>query len=72
MSILGIDFGLAKVGLALADANLAEPFDVIRYKEELGTQPRVWYLPGHGESFGGINAQGPKGLKSLVWPESGV
>jgi len=35
MSILGIDFGLAKVGLALADANLAEPFDVIRYKEEL-------------------------------------
>ena len=43
-----------------------------RYKEELGTQPRVWYLPGHGESFGGINAQGPKGLKSLVWPESEV
>ncbi len=23
-----------------------------RYKEELGTQPRVWYLPGHGQSFG--------------------
>jgi dimethyl sulfoxide reductase iron-sulfur subunit len=23
-----------------------------RYKEELGTQPRVWYLPGHGEAFG--------------------
>jgi len=43
-----------------------------RYKEEMGTQPRVWYLPGHGESFGGIYAQGPKGLKSLVWPESGV
>ena len=23
-----------------------------RYKEGLGTQPRVWYLPGHGQSFG--------------------
>lgn len=23
-----------------------------RYKEELGTQPRVWYLPGHGQEFG--------------------
>ena len=23
-----------------------------RFKEELGTQPRVWYLPGHGQEFG--------------------
>ncbi len=23
-----------------------------RYKEDLGTQPRVWYLPGHGQDFG--------------------
>ncbi|MFH1651705.1 MAG: 4Fe-4S dicluster domain-containing protein [Chloroflexota bacterium] len=23
-----------------------------RYKEELGTQPRVWYLPGYGQEFG--------------------
>lgn len=23
-----------------------------RYKEELGTQPRVWYLPGYGQNFG--------------------
>ncbi|MBI3954203.1 MAG: 4Fe-4S dicluster domain-containing protein [Chloroflexi bacterium] len=22
-----------------------------RYKEELGTRPRVWYIPGHGETF---------------------
>ena len=26
--------------------------DAYRYKEELGTQPRVWYLPGHGQDFG--------------------
>ncbi len=23
-----------------------------RYKAELGTQPRVWFLPGHGQDFG--------------------
>jgi hypothetical protein len=23
-----------------------------RFKEDLGTKPRVWYIPGHGESFG--------------------
>ena len=23
-----------------------------RYKEELGTRPRVYYIPGHGEAFG--------------------
>jgi molybdopterin-containing oxidoreductase family iron-sulfur binding subunit len=26
--------------------------NAFRYKEELGTQPRVWYLPGHGQAFG--------------------
>ena len=26
--------------------------DAFRYKEDLGTQPRVWYLPGHGQDFG--------------------
>ncbi|MBI2867442.1 MAG: 4Fe-4S dicluster domain-containing protein [Chloroflexi bacterium] len=24
--------------------------NAFRYKEELGTRPRVWYIPGHGES----------------------
>jgi hypothetical protein len=26
--------------------------DAYRHKEELGTQPRVWFLPGHGQEFG--------------------
>jgi molybdopterin-containing oxidoreductase family iron-sulfur binding subunit len=26
--------------------------NAFRYKEDLGTQPRVWYIPGHGEQFG--------------------
>ncbi|MDO8634823.1 MAG: 4Fe-4S dicluster domain-containing protein [Dehalococcoidia bacterium] len=26
--------------------------NAFRYKEDLGTQPRVYYLPGHGQEFG--------------------
>ena len=45
--------------------------DAYRYKEELGTQSRVWYLPGHGQFFG-RNSQDLHELKSPVWPESEV
>ena len=34
MKILGIDYGLAKVGISLAVSPLAEPIKVIRYKEK--------------------------------------
>jgi len=27
--------------------------DAVRYKEELGTNPRVYYILGHGQSLGG-------------------
>ncbi len=40
-----------------------------RYKEELGTQPRVWYLPGAGEDIG-RSAEDIDELRSLVWPGS--
>lgn len=33
------------LSLLLAERN------AFRLKEELGTRPRVWYLPGHGENF---------------------
>ena len=33
MRILGIDYGRAKVGLALAEGRLAEPYEVIRYQD---------------------------------------
>lgn len=42
-----------------------------RYKEELGTQPRVWYLPGNGQ-LSGRNPEDPREHKSIVWPESEV
>ena len=35
MKLLGIDFGLAKVGLAMADENLAQPFGVINNDSRL-------------------------------------
>ena len=28
---------------------LLQARDAFRLKEELGTRPRVWYLPGHGQ-----------------------
>jgi molybdopterin-containing oxidoreductase family iron-sulfur binding subunit len=36
---------VVKLSKFLADNN------AYRYKEDLGTQPRVWYLPGHGQEF---------------------
>ncbi|MDO8568496.1 MAG: 4Fe-4S dicluster domain-containing protein [Dehalococcoidales bacterium] len=39
--------------------------DAYRYKEELGTQPRVWYLPGHGQQVGRKPDQGE--LKEVQW-----
>ncbi len=37
-----------------------------RLKEELGTQPRVHYIPGHGEEVG--RDPEDKGRMSTVWP----
>ncbi|HEX6976971.1 MAG TPA: Holliday junction resolvase RuvX [Patescibacteria group bacterium] len=34
MKILGIDFGLKKLGLAISDGKLAEPYAVVRYQNE--------------------------------------
>lgn len=44
--------------------------DAFRYKEELGTKPRVWYLPGHGQDIG-RNADDPRPLKTPIWPWGG-
>ncbi len=33
MNIVGIDFGLSKVGIAIATSKLAEPMKVLRYKD---------------------------------------
>ncbi len=41
-----------------------------RYKEELGTQPRVFYLPGYGQKFGMQPDDGHK-LKPPQWSWGG-
>lgn len=33
MKLLGIDYGRKKIGLAVSDGKLAEPYQVIRYKD---------------------------------------
>ncbi|MBI2861080.1 MAG: 4Fe-4S dicluster domain-containing protein [Chloroflexi bacterium] len=38
-----------------------------RYKESLGTQPRVWFLPGHGELVG-RRPDDPRELQPSFWP----
>ncbi|MBI2957452.1 MAG: 4Fe-4S dicluster domain-containing protein [Chloroflexi bacterium] len=40
-----------------------------RLKEELNTQPRVYYIPGHGEAVGRSPYQ--NGLKQVTWPWGG-
>lgn len=37
-----------------------------RFKEELGTQPRVFYVPGHGQDVGRNPYQ--SGLRKVTWP----
>ncbi len=44
--------------------------DAYRYKEELGTQPRVWYLPGHGQGFG-RKPDDPRQFTPPEWPWGG-
>ncbi len=41
-----------------------------RYKEELGTQPRVWYLPGYGQESG-RKPDDPRELKQPQWSWGG-
>jgi molybdopterin-containing oxidoreductase family iron-sulfur binding subunit len=56
--------GVVKLSRFLADNG------AYRYKEYLGTQPRVWYLPGHGQEFG-RKADDPRLLKPSVWSWGG-
>lgn len=41
--------------------------DAYRYKDGLGTQPRVWYIPGHGHAFGRMS-DATQQKKPNYWP----
>jgi len=44
--------------------------EAYRYKEYLGTKPRVYYLPGYGQTFG-RKPDDPRKLLPVVWPWGG-
>lgn len=50
-------------------SRLIEEHHAFRYKEELGTEPRVWYIPGHGEEAERKTSHEDEFLKPLLeWP----
>jgi len=42
--------------------------EAFREKEDLGTHPRVFYIPGHGQDVG--RSAFKRGLKPVTWPWS--
>ena len=58
---------VVKLSRFLADNN------AFRLKEELGTRPRVWYIPGHGEEAGHTIDQEHKQVEvARSWEEQGA
>ena len=44
-----------------------------RLKEELGTRPRVWYIPGHGQEYGHtVDQEHASPKKPRSWQEQGA
>lgn len=43
-----------------------------RLKEELGTRPRVWYLPGHGQEYGRSIDDPRDPMPPRTWQEQGT
>ncbi|MBI4233934.1 MAG: 4Fe-4S dicluster domain-containing protein [Chloroflexi bacterium] len=43
-----------------------------RLKEDLGTRPRVWYIPGHGQEYGHVMGDDRQPKKARTWQEQGA
>ena len=46
--------------------------NAFRLKEELGTSPRVWYIPGHGEEYGHDVGDERQPQEARTWKEQGT
>lgn len=57
---------VVKLSLFLAKHN------AYRLKEELGTHPRVWYIPGHGEEYGHDVNETREPMPARSWQELGA
>jgi molybdopterin-containing oxidoreductase family iron-sulfur binding subunit len=63
--------GIASNGVEVVELyKFLDENDAYRYKEELGTQPRVFYLPGHGQRFG-RTPDDPRQFKPPEWSWGG-
>ena len=46
------DVGVNGLGETVVLSEFLHKNDAVRFKEELGTNPRVYYIAGHGQSLG--------------------
>jgi molybdopterin-containing oxidoreductase family iron-sulfur binding subunit len=46
--------------------------NAFRLKEELGTRPRVWYIPGHGQEYGHDIGETSHPKQARSWEEMGA
>ncbi len=53
-------------------SNFLAENSAFRLKEDLGTRPRVWYIPGHGQEYGHNLNEARKPQKARTWQEQGV
>ena len=53
-------------------SNFLAERNAFRLKEELGTSPRVWYLPGHGEEYGHEVGDNRLPQEARSWQELGA
>ncbi len=54
---------VVKLSRLVAEANGS------RLKEDLGTRPRVWYIPGHGQEFGRSSDDPRQAARPSTWQE---
>ncbi len=47
------DVAVSGIGTTVVLSEFLRDNDAVRYKEELGTNPRVYYILGHGQNLGG-------------------
>ncbi len=47
------DIAINSLGTKVVLSEFLRDNDAVRFKEELGTNPRVWYIRGHGQNLGG-------------------
>jgi molybdopterin-containing oxidoreductase family iron-sulfur binding subunit len=47
------DVAINSFGKSVVLSDFLRANDAMRYKEELGTNPRVYYIQGHGQDLGG-------------------